>query len=357
MALLSMQGFEGMGEDNTNPADAVVGRRNMYVSNPEAVYVVDGRYGGKAIRYTHVGAFVDFYGGPSYAEIGSEATKIWGFSFYNRRFLGWDGTYPFCRWRSVSPDSDSCELKIYRNGMLQLLDKSGSVIAKSSRGVIHNDQWHDLQVKLTYGASGSCEIKVDDVTVINETGIDTTATGGSSYHGYARVYSFLGNTFYSPFFDDFWCCDTTGNTNNDFLSTKRILGYLPTGDDTSEWTPSTGNDHYAVVDENPPDDSSTYISSSSGSGDLDLFTHASILSDTSNINGVKVAMDVALASAGSENTKQAVESGNTVYYGSNHTIDSTSWGYRNYYWETDPDTGNLWTVNGFNNAKFGVEMQ
>src|SRR5690606_34716250 len=73
--------------------------------------------------------------------------------------------------------------------------------------------------------------------------------------------------------DDIFACDGSGDVNND-LPTEPwvVLGALPTSDgNESDWTPSTGSDHYALVDDAANSPGETGHIRSFTSGDVDLF--------------------------------------------------------------------------------------
>jgi len=266
--------------------------------------------------------------------------------------VDWDGNY-FARFVSDT-DHYSMGLKIWRNGTVVFYDHARNVLAVSEQGVCRPETWHDFEIKSTFhNTNGSVEIRVDGETVLSVTGVDTGATLGS-YLRRVIIYSYQGVLKYAPYFDDFYCCDTAGSDHNDFLGSVRVLSNFPTADDTSDWTPSTGNDHYALVNENYPNDDTDYVSSNVV-GAQDTFNVGTLSSSTSNIHGVKVGFD-ARAESGTKTIRQVLKSGSTEVYGDDNEFDS-SWDFRNDYWLTDPDTGNAWTQNGYEAAKIGVELK
>ena len=51
--------------------------------------------------------------------------------------------------------------------------------------------------------------------------------------------------------------------NNNFLGNNKIVAMLPaSAGDSSDWTPTGSANHYATVNENPPDDDTTYVQDS-----------------------------------------------------------------------------------------------
>ena len=89
-------------------------------------------------------------------------------------------------------------------------------------------------------SAGSVEVKVNGTTVLNLTGIDTCYSA-NAYANAVRiggVYSGMRG-----YWDDLWIDDS------DFLGELRVKTYWPDSDEThTDFTPNTGTDHYAVVD-------------------------------------------------------------------------------------------------------------
>jgi hypothetical protein len=129
---------------------------------------------------------------------------------------------------------------------------------------------------------------------------------------------------------------------------------LPTGDDTHEWTPSTGATGYEVVDNLEIEDT-TYVSD-----DAVNATELWAYSDLSEIDGSIVAVQ--------QHTRVATDAGGLrtvdILCESGVTTDSTSYGMASdgmfdvlkVIYETDPNTSSAWTVSNLNAANFGVKV-
>lgn len=150
--------------------------------------------------------------------------------------------------------------------------------------------------------------------------------------------------------------DDTGDVNNDFLGDCHIEGSLPDGaGDSTQWTPSSGN-NYQAVDETAPDGDSTYIESETA-GHKDLYSHSDLTRITGSIVGVQVNMVGRLTKAATPRTVKAkAKSGTAEGDGANYQYDSTD--YRNAIgiFESNPDTTAPWTVTEINSAQFGLEL-
>jgi len=126
---------------------------------------------------------------------------------------------------------------------------------------------------------------------------------------------------------------------------------------TNDGTPSTGNDHYAMVDEAVPDTDTTYITVDTD-GDKEMFGYEAL-----SVNSGAPVLGVQMASIGARRTAafakltHVFESGGTESSQNSHTLHGTA----NYMGvqhiqESNPDTGNAWTESEVNAGTFGVEL-
>jgi hypothetical protein len=355
MALLFFDGYEGLGAAATNPADAIVSRR-YNVSDANDITPQTGVYGGLSFRYADETSTYQIYAGPDSGNVSTEATKIWAVSLNCPAQFDWPVSTPYI-FRLVTDTSQwSVGLKIDIDGCMELVDADENTLAIATH-VLRQRAWNRIELKVyCHASSGTAEVRVDGVTVINETGIDTAGTSNGTSHTRAYMYAFTGGTSGAPRYDNLVICDTTGNTCNDFLGPVNVKNFYATSDDVAEWSPSSGGDNYAMVDENPPDDSTTYVSETA-TNNVATFDTGNLDSTADTVLGVRLTTDAALSAAGSESYKQVVKSGGTEYTGNVHALTSTSWVYMTAYWDEDPDTAAAWTVNGANASLFGLEMQ
>jgi hypothetical protein len=135
------------------------------------------------------------------------------------------------------------------------------------------------------------------------------------------------------------------------------VNLLPNGQGvTNQWTAGTNASDYLETDETPADNDTTYVASTGGAGELQLFAMQS-LSDVSviagTIAGVAGIVDRREASAGSS-------SGLVRIYSNGATVDttvediSTSYVYRTKLALTDPNTSVAWTTAGVDAMQIGV---
>jgi hypothetical protein len=121
-----------------------------------------------------------------------------------------------------------------------------TTVNTSTTANLQTGEWYYLELKCYCDASsGTVEVKIDGTTVLTYNG-DTQAS--AQYIHYSNVL-FHPSILEAMWVDDLYICDGTGNTNNDFLGTCNVRTLSPVSDVSNNWTLSTGNDAYALLDE------------------------------------------------------------------------------------------------------------
>lgn len=251
-------------------------------------------------------------------------------------------------------------------------------------------------VRLTIGAHG-CIVKVNggavlDTSILAQTGTEdftsVTLGGGMANLDSSGVWPATEvGTFYV---DDFYVLDgvttnifsmnylgpagvTRTITNGSFLGNVHVQGLLATadafnlpnpGNDYVPWTPNSGSTHYTQVDEHPPDGDTTYEYSDAlgtynvGLHRLDkyagyLFQHPNRGKSSFGIRisgggyyqlfGVRWLANIRIESSSGtiKPTMRMIFSNlaavDPVGLGTVQTISSTSYGYKEQYWDRKPD--------------------
>jgi len=350
MALLTFDGLETMGGDANNPVDATFSRR-YYSSDPNDIRVMTGKYGRLGFYLIDTGGVFQFRSGPVGA-YGTDTTKIWGWSM--RSPNNTSSAYYLARW-ITDASQFACGLKIFQDGTVVLYDRAASIIGMSPPGQARARAWNTYEAKIyCHSSAGTFELYTNSELSFSLTGLDTNSSSGT-YHTRCYFYSQSAQVAIATRYDDFYICDTAGSTFNDFVGEFTTVASFPTGDDTSDWTPSTGNDHYALVDEAEPDDDTTYIDGTTAT-DVDKFTTTNLAAGINAVLAVVLGTDARLDSAGSKSYKQLLDSGGTDYDGQTQALTTTDWVYTYDVWEEDPDTSSPWTVDDYNATIPGVEV-
>lgn len=252
-------------------------------------------------------------------------------------------------------NADMCLELRYSTRTLYLVDATANYVA-GSRVALKEKEWCHLEVKVFSDTSnGTAEVRVNGATVITANNIATaTANGiilraciGNTGQGYPANYSRL---------DNFYICDATGNTNNDFLGPVTVKTLWPDGDDSVNWsTTANSANHYENVNLLERAGGTDYVEESS-SNVIDLFTVDDLTSNFDEVFGVVVwaAAQYVTSNAG---LQTIVSSNGTTDTSSNMPLTTDVLFNRNppHVVETDPDTGNAWTNSAINAMKIGFK--
>jgi len=179
-------------------------------------------------------------------------------------------------------------LRLSSTGQIAAGAGYSTILGQTTDPALSTDNWHYIEVKVVvHDTAGSYEIRVDGVTVLNDTNVDTRGVDEDS-----EIVQFKPQVVNQEL-DDIYICDTDGTTNNDFLGRVVIEGIFPSADgDASDWTPASGTDNYAMVDDTPTDDDTSYVENNI-QGDEDLYDYGNLSTITTEpILGLQVNTDV-----------------------------------------------------------------
>jgi hypothetical protein len=226
-------------------------------------------------------------------------------------------------------------------------------------------QYLELQVIGISPTAGQMIARVNGVEVINVSNVATDgATGYTEAHafwlggagvGYGGALSiaYAGEIW----FDDFYATDTTddsGAGNTGFLGDVRIEELTPNADGYyKEWTPLTGSTHCDMVNEIPPDDDTTYVSTL-GIGARDTYTYPSITPTFGNVKAVVVNIDAQKVDSGSSLICALGRLGTTDGLGDTQSIGS-NYAIWQSVMERDP-TGATWTIANVKLSEYGMKL-
>lgn len=210
---------------------------------------------------------------------------------------------------------------------------------------LSTNTWYYFEFKVVVHVSaGSWEFKINNVPITSQSGV---ATGLDSI---ANAIQFVHSL--KCCFDDIYILDGQAGAI-DFLGRSKIFTHFPSQDtDINQWTPSSGIDHYAVVNEAALDMASYLETNTNGSKELFVFNPTSA---PGVIHGVQVVAQCATTGSELKTVNVLCESNGSevtlegsIAQPDNHT-DSVL------VIETDPNTAAAWTTTGLNAANFGVE--
>ena len=271
-------------------------------------------------------------------------------------------------------DNSTAQVDIRINSSGQMFfTRAGTTIGSTTAGATFTmGVWHYLEVKVTFnGSSGVAICKLDGVTVLNGTSLNTN-NSGNNFANQVSVGNRAASVNIQGNIDDCYICDTSGSRNNDFLGDVSILAGLPiangslnnytnvfaswasstsfpagtrikdsngnvqqsgggtsgggshptwsttgggtTSDNTITWTcigsgSNPGSPNWMAVSEYPPDDNNSYVTDATVS-DQDRYTFAAIAG--SAVHAVAVNIRAEKDDASNRTIRAVVKSGGTT---------------------------------------------
>lgn len=232
-------------------------------------------------------------------------------------------------------------------GSAVLLDRSAPIIGAGAY------QHVEIYAKAGNGTDGALEIRVDEVTKLNLTGIDTISTANVEFSQVA--FDVRGNLGYTWDLADVYCNDTTadGSACDTFIGDCKS-GWLPVNGDTAQadFVLSTGASGYALLDDIPPDDAD-YISTGSATAQSN-FAVANGPGNLSEILTTRPAIRAMKDDAGTCTVAPSMISNGDKATVSDQPI-TTAFAYYDSNVPISPDTGVPWTPSEINAALEVVE--
>jgi hypothetical protein len=243
---------------------------------------------------------------------------------------------------SVSLDAAGGVFKVWSGLRATLL---GSATVTLSGG------WHWIDIRYKHDASaGVMEVWLDETRIINVTGADTAPLTNS-----ALTYFSLGDPNQSSTQRATVAGVIVTDATTGRVGDCRIEAMPPTSDASpNQGTPSTGTNHYAVVDE-PQYNTSDYITMPNTSGDKEVFGHGPMVSTPAVVISVKVLTISQKSDAGSFVLEPLVISNGTEGDGPSQQLQ-VSWGTQNALFDVDPHTSAAWTYANVNASDIGFKV-
>jgi hypothetical protein len=344
MGIVFLEGFEDYGPAGTTGTQ-LRDRLSRYWGNPDTTtgspdsQIVAGRGGGLA-------CYLGYYQNEMCILIDKTDELICGFAFKAEGF----GT--LCNFSYSTPLQEQAYLSVSASGNLYVRDTSGVAYGGTSNAPIKFGVWHYVEMRVKIGTvDGEVEVWLNGEQVINLTGLDTD-NGNANIH---RVFFDTG-TNVSTYYDDIYLVDPNKSGISTFLGPINIKPIRPIADTAeADFTPSTGVDHYAMVDDETPTLSENL--SASTLNDFDLWDYGNVDTDAQSIEAIQIR--TACRSDGTAISYAPVcKSGGTEYDQTTKGVVDPSIMYcRSDVLETNPNTSTAWTPTTLNAAQFGVKRK
>lgn len=335
MGLLRIEGFDAFHQ--TNGASLNVGgafTTKWTVDTGTLERVADGRDSvGKACALVNTGAITT----PNF---GTVEYPIIGFAI---KVVALSGV-GFALFPRFNSNFNRANLILNNDGTLSV--RCNSTVVATTSEVINDGNWHYLEFKSKMVQTvGSYALRLDGSTVLSGSGIDMDGTGTSGCNNIYLAAIASGNEIH---IDDFYFADAeSGGEVTDFVGPCKVTSFVPDSDGTVAFTPSTGSDNFALVNEANPDGDTSYVETSSAV--TDYYT----LPDH-DPNYLIFGLQINLYAKGSASGIQTKIDSGTVGTGS---TESPTGSYGTFFTinETDPDTTDPWLIPALNASVFGFE--
>jgi hypothetical protein len=210
------------------------------------------------------------------------------------------------------------------------------------------EAWYYLEIEaVIHGSTGAVKVYKNGVEVISATGVNTK---GQSQDGVSTVRLRMPGTaaWAASSFDDVYVVDAATR-----LGDSRVITLVPDGDTGKDWSPSSGEDNYAMVDEEQVDGDTSYVASSTP-GDLDFYTIGDLGVTPETIHAVQLMMCARKDDAATREVRLKLKSGSTVENGATQAVGS-SYQYFQEIYDEDPGTEGPWTASAVDAMQIGIE--
>lgn len=256
--------------------------------------------------------------------------------------------------RLLDAGTAQVELRVQADGTLRVTRNGTTVTNGTSTYTIPTSTWVYIEWKVTIADSISadtCKVRVNGTDVITvATSQDLKNTANASANSVV-IGGTGGHT--ACYYDDFYVCNQSGTTNNDFLGDVKVRTIYPSGaGNSTDWTPSAGS-NYQCVDESPANGDTDYVSETTA-GDHDTYALDDI-TITGSILGIQTNLYAKKDDAGTKELAAVVRSGTTDYDGATVSVNG-SYTVHTEIRETDPDTTAAWTQSGINAMECGPKL-
>lgn len=265
----------------------------------------------------------------------------------------------FCWFQSPS-GTDQIRL-VTAAGQYLAVQRGGTTIGTGTQ-ILQTSHWYYIEVHgVIHDTTGSVEVRIDGVTDISLSGIDTR--NDATYATVDRVrFGSDGNSL-QKYIDDIYFCDTTGGVNDTWLGDIQVPGLSPTaaGDHTALSRGGTDSGaNWSQVDEKPPNDATDYVYGSTVDT-YDLYGLGNTVT-TGTVHGLVCWTWAAKDDAGFGKIANVLKydtdasgTADTEYTGGDHAL-STTWDYYRDVYDQQPDS-TAWTTAKLDALQVGVKVR
>lgn len=244
------------------------------------------------------------------------------------------------------------KLAVYRGRALGT-GTGGVQLGSDSTNVLSSNTWYYIELVVTvHNSTGTVAVFVNGTTSgwINLTSQDTQETAAAQIN----AFGFNGITSGGVSIDDVYCLSGSGGARTTRLGDVKAVAVVASSGDGAlgQFTPSSGTDNGAMVDETTPNSDTDYNESTSVAN-IDTYAFAA-LGSVGVIYGLNLHNYVKKTDAGTCDGQGVARIGSTNYLQTQRAV-ATSYGYSTDLMEQSPATVADWTPAEVDGAEFGVK--
>jgi hypothetical protein len=246
---------------------------------------------------------------------------------------------------------------IQGDGTIKVSGPGGSLGQTNPIDAISLNKYYYVEMKtVLHSSTGSVEIRINGQSKLTVSGVNTAAANNADV---VNVSGPGGGVI--CYVDDFYVCDGSGSNNN-FLGDVQIGILKPRAEgDKLEWVPNgTGTVHFSRVNETPPDDDTSYVSSTmtgtSTTGPSDLYLFDTV-STTRLVLGVQTNIFARKDDEGNRAISVLTSNASTISQGdpTGRYVNLTYIDYLNQF-DVNPIGSGTWSPTVMNTMQWGVEV-
>lgn len=346
------EGFDHYGTGDTSLANMLRGVWASFNGSglTLGVQATQARTGSRSLQFRGAGSIGSLYSARRVLGTGRVVVGC-AFGLYMGTLPGINGAFGLSFRTAANASIGS--VRVNTDGSVGIY--AANVLVQDSDPVLTSSAWHHIEAKIIVdNVVGEMEIRVNGRMVLHVTDVNfgSTLCSQLQFQWFQTSPGVPDGTLYC--IDDVVAWDDTGDFNNDFLGPQRVLTIYPSTDEaTQDWTPSGAATGHECIDENTPDDATTYIFSADV-GDVSDFGLPALPPETANIVGIYIPALARLSDAGTGGLQVSLVSGGDVSAGPDEVL-TAAYTYWPSVHETDPDTDDLWTKSAVEAAIVRVE--
>lgn len=257
-------------------------------------------------------------------------------------------------------DAAQCFIRFAANGVVKAYKGDNStLIQTSAANAFQENEWFHFEIKAVIdNTSGSLEVRINTVPVLQITSADTQNTANAYADSICIGYTnSSANNHVHYALDDLFINDTTGTENNDWLGNVRVkTQFMIANGFTNQFTiggTSPASTHWQSVLNQQLDD--TTYEYDSTIGDIDLFTPDPNL-NSPLVHSLQVRMGLRQDDATQRMAHAMLRISGTNYEGAVDQFTNQTYTFYKERWQLNPNTGVSFTGADVNALQAGVKV-